>query len=70
VTNLSHIYTLDGQAYNVSTAPVADSIPVYRFYNVRNGAHFYTASTQERDEIIAKWSARYVYEGPAFWLAQ
>ena len=70
VANLSHIYTLDGQAYNVCATPVADSIPVFRFYNVKNGAHFYTASTQERDETIANLSSTYLYEGPAFWLAQ
>ncbi len=46
--------------------PTADTAPVYRFYNKSNGSHFYTASAAERDTVIAKWSATYQYEGPAY----
>lgn len=65
-----HIFSLDGQTYKVSPAPTAGSVPVYRFYNKKNGSHFYTASGDERDTVIARWSATYTYEGPAFWLGQ
>ena len=40
-------------------------LTVFRFYNTTSGAHFYTASVTERDEIRAQPSA-FVYEGPAF----
>ncbi|MDO8847310.1 MAG: S8 family serine peptidase [Coriobacteriia bacterium] len=66
----SNVYTLDGQTYAVNPVPVAGSVPVYRFYNLRNGSHFYTASEEERNLVIAQWSATYQYEGPAFWLGQ
>jgi hypothetical protein len=63
-------FTLDGRTYKVSPGPIDDSIPVFRFYNKRNGSHFYTASSGERDTVITRWSAVYDYEGPAFWLGQ
>ncbi|NTW29251.1 MAG: tandem-95 repeat protein [Coriobacteriia bacterium] len=63
------IYSYDGPAYNVCATNVTGSTPVYRFYNVTNGSHFYTASDTERDAVIANWPNVYRYEGPAFWLA-
>lgn len=39
--------------------------PIYRFYNVRTGAHFYTATVLERDLVITKLRD-YHYEGAAF----
>ena len=41
-------------------------MPIYRFYNIPNGTHFYTASASERDHIIATLAASYRYEGVAF----
>lgn len=69
-TKWSSVYSYDGPTYSVSPQPVPGSVPVYRFYNVKNGSHFYTASEQERNAVIAKWSGTYQYEGPAFWLGQ
>lgn len=40
--------------------------PVYRFYNVTNGSHFYTMSEAERYAVISKWSSTYQFEGPAY----
>ncbi|WP_157694130.1 GDSL-type esterase/lipase family protein [Hydrogenophaga crassostreae] len=40
-------------------------VPVYRFYNSGTGAHFYTANTVERDQLIAS-SSFFQYEGAAF----
>lgn len=48
-------------------APAA-SLNVYRFYNNRAGTHFYTASDQERADVILKQSATYSYEGTAYTL--
>ncbi|WP_235505812.1 hypothetical protein [Variovorax sp. Root411] len=38
---------------------------IYRFYNTRTGAHFYTSSMPERDLVITTLR-EYNYEGPAF----
>jgi len=65
-----HIFTYDGPTYAVNPGPVASSRPVFRFYNVRNGSHFYTASEEERDIVIANWPTTYRFEGPAFWIGQ
>jgi hypothetical protein len=64
------VFTYDGPTYAVNPAPVANSIPVYRFYNLKNGSHFYTASDEEKNHVIATWPHIYQYEGPAFWLGQ
>ncbi len=64
------IFQLDGQTYSVNPTPVANSVPVYRFFNRTNGSHFYTASAEEADMVIATWSNVYSFEGPAFWLGQ
>jgi murein DD-endopeptidase MepM/ murein hydrolase activator NlpD len=46
---------------------VADALePVYRFYNVTNGTHFFTPSAEERDMVIAKWPKVFNYEGVAY----
>lgn len=55
------------------TAPVASEpvhkafvkVTMYRFYNTRTGAHFYTVSTTERDNIKATLPY-YTYEGAAY----
>lgn len=66
----SHVFAYDGPTYAVNPTPVANSVPAFRFYNKRNGSHFYTASAEERDTVIAKWSNVYTFEGPAFWIGQ
>jgi murein DD-endopeptidase MepM/ murein hydrolase activator NlpD len=40
--------------------------PVYRFYNVTNGTHFFTPSAEERDTVIARWPRVFNYEGVAY----
>jgi len=65
-----HIFTLDGQTYKVNPTEVPGSVPVYRFFNLRNGSHFYTSSTDERDMVLATWPTIYRLEGPAFWISQ
>jgi lysyl endopeptidase len=67
--NLSATYAYDGPAYNVCMSPPADSKTVYRFFNKRNGSHFYTASEAEKNTVLATLSAIYALDGPAFYLA-
>ena len=70
IANYGNVFTYDGQTYAVNPAPVPGSVPVYRFFNLRNGSHFYTASAEEADMVIATWPTVYRYEGPAFWIGQ
>ena len=49
----------------------ADASPtseaVFRFFNVADGTHFYTASTSERDTLAASPSSGMTFEGIAFY---
>ncbi len=45
---------------------IAEEVIVYRFYNQGTGTHFYTASAEERDMVIATWPTVFTYEGAAF----
>lgn len=65
-----YAFEYEGPTYSVNAGPVPDSIPVFRFYNTRNGTHFYTASADERDMVMRRWPNVYSYEGPAFWVGQ
>ena len=49
-----------------SIATAAGLLPVYRFYNMRAGGHFFTASTVERDIVLSQYSSTYRPEGIAF----
>jgi len=69
-STLASTYSYDGPVYNVCPKPVAGATPVYRFFNKKNGSHFYTNSEAERENVASKLSAIYTYEGPAFFLAQ
>lgn len=64
------VFTYEGETYNVNEISVPNSIPVYRFFNVTNGSHFYTASDVEREAVIAKWPNVYKFEGVGFYLGQ
>ncbi len=63
------IFSLEGRTYSVSPTGIDGWDPVYRFYNVKTGSHFYTASAEERDLVIAKLSMTYQYDGVAFHVA-
>lgn len=63
------IFTFEGMTYSVAPAPIEGWEPVYRFYNVKAGSHFYTASAQERDVVLAKHSSVYQFDGIAFYVA-
>jgi len=66
-TKMKSTFTYEGIAYNVSATPDPGAVTVYRFFNKKNGTHFYTASLAERDNVIKTLSARYNYEGIAFY---
>jgi len=51
--------------YYVPTGVGPDETQLYRFFNTRTGAHFYTTDTTERDyvEAVYPW---FTYEGPVY----
>ena len=54
----------------MSPTKVAGSTPVWRFYNKKNGSHFFTASEAEKNNVLAKYSSVYAHEGIAFYVVQ
>ncbi|HEY5548001.1 MAG TPA: hypothetical protein VIL17_00220 [Coriobacteriia bacterium] len=66
VATLSSIYRLDGVAYTIDTSDPANSHPLYRFYNVVTGVHFYTSSETEKANVIATMASTYRFEGVAY----
>jgi hypothetical protein len=56
------------QFLNQSATPNPTSArqAIYRFYNARTGAHFFTSSAAERDSVIQNLPA-FAYEGVAFY---
>ena len=66
VANLSPLYSLEGMAYAVDAASPKNGTPLYRFYNLKQGTHFYTASEAEKNDVISRMSGTYRFEGPAY----
>ncbi|MGV8082753.1 MAG: hypothetical protein AB2L09_03830 [Coriobacteriia bacterium] len=64
------IYQFEGIGYSINTANAANSVPLYRFYNVKTGTHFYTASEDEKNNVIAKWPKIFTLEGVAYYVSQ
>ena len=65
VDTLSSTYSLEGVAYSLDTSAAANTAPLYRFYNVKKGVHFYTASEEERDTLLNTMGDVYRYDGVA-----
>jgi hypothetical protein len=63
--NLSPPYNYEGEAFRVASAYAPGLSPVHRFYNTRNGVHFYTISETERAHVAANLP-HYTYEGVAY----
>ena len=66
IATLATTYRLDGVAYSVNTANPANNTPLYRFFNLNTGTHFYTASAAEKDSVIANLGGVYRFEGVAY----
>ena len=65
-----NVFAYDGETYTVTPYAEAGKAPVWRFYNKKNGSHFYTASAEEAAHVITTWPHIYKLEGAAFWLGQ
>jgi hypothetical protein len=64
--NMAATYRLDGPAWTVNTASPCNSVPLWRFYNVRTGTHFYTASDAEKNAVLTTMGSTYKLDGPAY----
>lgn len=64
--NLANVFHYDGVVYSVDVNPVYPTKPLYRFFNFKNGVHFYTADENEKENTLANLSDRYHYEGVAY----
>jgi photosystem II stability/assembly factor-like uncharacterized protein/tRNA U38,U39,U40 pseudouridine synthase TruA len=69
IRTLSGTYRYEGVAYRVCATAVAGATPVYRFYNLKQGVHFYTASAAERDTVVRTLWSTYRLEGVGYYLA-
>jgi hypothetical protein len=58
--------TYEGPAFHASGSAVPGLSPVHRFYNTRNGVHFYTISESERAHIAATLP-HFSYDGIAYY---
>ena len=63
---LTSAYAYEGVAYVVDRANPGNSSPLYRFYNMRAGSHFYTADPAEKDRVASTLPSLYHYDGPAY----
>lgn len=63
------VFRYEGIAFNAytSTEEYLPLLPVYRFYNVKNGSHFYTISEEEKSLVQLYYGDTYRFEGVAFY---
>jgi hypothetical protein len=60
-------YLFEGPVYYAPPSAADDGrTALYRFYNQATGAHFFTASSSERDHVIATYP-QFIYEGVAYY---
>jgi uncharacterized protein YkwD len=60
----------EGTAFWASAVPDTGLSPVYRFRNNFNGSYLYTIYESEKADIVARYSATFFYEGPAWYASQ
>jgi hypothetical protein len=68
IAQWSNNWSYEGVAY-YAYAPgqqPAGTLPVYRFWSPTFRHHFYTISSAERDNVMARWSQDWTYEGDAW----
>jgi hypothetical protein len=66
ITRWPGAFSYEGVAYSLETASPTATRPLYRFFNVRTGTHFYTASEAEKSQVIATLSDTFQYEAVAY----
>jgi hypothetical protein len=67
VTNRNSGYQYENIAFYTNPIQIGDTVPVYRFYNLVNGDHFYTINEAEKNKLITTLGTIYQYENIAFY---
>lgn len=67
VARFSDIFQLEGVAWHASTSGGEGWVPIHRFFNTRTGTHFYTASDEERANVVANLR-QFTYEGIGYYI--
>jgi subtilisin family serine protease len=63
-----NVWRYEGPVFGAFANPVAGSIPVYRFWSSSYNAHFYTASENEKNHVIAAYPDNvWKYESIAYY---
>ena len=65
IAQLPDTYQYEGAAFHAYATASGQTKPVYRFYNTQTGYHLYTASEDERGQIVASLP-HYTFEGVAY----
>lgn len=63
-----NIWKYEKVAFNAYPNRVDGTVPVYRFWSQQYNAHFFTASSNERDEVLKRWPNIWKSEGIAFYV--
>jgi lysyl endopeptidase len=66
--NYSATFVQENIAWYSRTTASAGWVPLYRFRDITNGTYLFTASEIERQSILQNYSARFVYEGIAYYV--
>ncbi len=62
------VWTFEGVAYRACAAwEDPDLVPVYRFWSVPLGSHFYTVDENEKDWLLGDYPDVWTFEGVAFY---
>lgn len=68
LTNLpSDIWKLEGVSHHVLLSQPVGALPVYRLFNKVSGAHFYTMTVSERDNVLSTMPNIFSLEGVGFY---
>lgn len=67
LANLGGVFQLEGVGWHASTSAGEGWEPVHRFFNTRNGTHFYTSSDEERTNVAAHLK-QFTYEGIGYYV--
>jgi len=63
-----NVWKYEGEAYNAVQQGAADSTAIYRFWSDQKQHHFYTASEDEKNYVIANYPENvWKYEGIAYY---
>jgi len=65
-STLSSTYNFEGVSYALDTSSTANNAPLHRFYNSRQGVHFYSADPAEIANVITTMGGTYRHEGEAY----